>query len=332
MKYLVTGADGFLGKYFLAEFARRNIPVRAMLIEDTPELPLPGNPEIVRGNLLRKETLGIAVDGVTHLIHLAARVHIMDDPEPDLERAFFEVNVEGTRSLLEAAGRAKVSRFLLMSTVKAMGEEQTGAFDESTAPHPTSPYGRSKLAAERAMLEMAEAKGIHAVVLRLPMVYGPGAKGNVLRLLEAGDRNRRLPFGSVENRRSMVYVENVIDAALLAIESAKSAGEVYLVCDERPYSTREVYTEICIAMGKEPLLRHVPVCALKLLGVCGDMVQFITHRPMPVNSGVIRRVTRDLYFSSEKIRCELGFTPKLGLAEGIRRTVKWYQQGCPPVP
>jgi nucleoside-diphosphate-sugar epimerase len=332
MKYLVTGADGFLGRHFLAELARRGIPTRAMLQEGAPDAELPGEPEVVRAELLRPPSLPPAVRDITHVIHLAARVHVMDESGSEEERAFHEVNVEGTRRLLEAAGGAGVTHFLLMSSVKAMAEGESGVRDESAPARPRTPYGRSKLEAENVMFELGKALNIHAVALRLPMVYGPGAKGNVLRLLQAADKGRRLPFGRIRNRRSMVYVGNVVDAALTALESPRSNGQVYLTCDERVYSTRELYAAICQAMGKEPLLRNTPVWLLKVMGVCGSLAGTALRRPMPVNRGVIRRIAGDLHFRPEKIRRELGFVPAVSLEEGIRRTVEWYLAGCLPTP
>ena len=329
MKYLITGADGFLGKHFLAKLSERGTPVRAMIQEGMPEIELPGDPETVRGDLLKPESLAGCVEGVTHVIHLAARVHMMNDPAPDPEKEFFRVNVEGTKNLMSAAGKAGTLRFLLMSTVKAIGEEDAGVFDETTPPNPTTPYGKSKLAAENAIFELANELAVRAVALRLPMVYGPGAKGNVIRLLDAAEKDRKLPFGAIKNKRSMVYVGNVVDAAITAIESDKSNGQVYLVCDEKPYSTAEVYAAICKSMGKQPLLRNNPLSILKLLGFCGDLASFLTRRNMPVDSSVIMRIAGDLYFNSEKIQTDLGFKPKVDLAEGIDRTVQWYHQTKP---
>ncbi len=329
MRYLVTGADGFLGRHFLAELAQRGVPARAMLQRSAGDMQLPGDPEIVHAELLEPDSLPAAVAGVTHIVHLAARVHVMNDPDPDPEAAYFRVNVEGTRSLLAAAAEAGVTHFLLMSTIKAMGEEDEGVFDETSTPAPTTPYGRSKLAAEEAVFELAEANGMHACVTRLPMVYGPGAKGNVLRLLAAASKNKRLPFGKVDNQRSMVYVGNVVDAALAVLGSPNSAGQVYLVCDERPYSTREFYSAICQAMGKEPLLRNTPICLLKAMGRCGDLAAFVLRRQMPIDTGVVRRIVGDLCFSAEKISKQVGFTPKVSLAEGAEATVRWYRQNNP---
>ncbi|MFA7235527.1 MAG: NAD-dependent epimerase/dehydratase family protein [Phycisphaeraceae bacterium] len=332
MKYLITGANGFLGRHFLATLARRDTPVRAMLQPGTSAEGLPGQPQVVFSDLLDPAGLAKAVEGVTHVVHLAARVHQMNDTAENPEAEFFRVNVDGTRCLLDAAVNAGVRRFLLMSTVKAMGEQETGRFDETHAAAPTDPYGKSKLAAEQAMFDLASQRGLHAVALRLPMVYGPGAKGNVLELLKAAETGRKLPIGKIRNQRSMIYVGNVVQAALLAVEHDASAGQVYLVCDDRPYSTREVYAEICKAFGKPALLRNVPARLLKFAANIGDLAQRITGRTMPINGGIIRRVAGDLCFSDRKIGEQLGYVPATKLAEGIERTVAWYRRGCPPIP
>jgi nucleoside-diphosphate-sugar epimerase len=233
---------------------------------------------------------------------------------------------------MEAAARAKVGSFLLMSSVKAIGEEHTGNFNADAPPRPTTPHGRSKLAAEQAMFKLAIKHGVKAVALRLPMVYGPGVKGNVLRLLKSADMDKKLPFGRVVNQRSMVYVDNVVDAALCALEAPASAGKVYIVCDPRPYGTAELYTEICRAMGKKPLLRNVPVWALWVAAGVGDAAQAVLRRRMPVNSYAFVRIVGDLCFDSTKIKRDLGWSPKVSLEEGISKTVQWYRQGCPPAP
>ena len=328
MRYLVTGADGFLGRHFLTALAEQSSPVRAMIQRSAPDDVFPSKPEVVRAEMLEPDTLPAAVEGVTHVIHLAARVHMMNDTALDPDKAFHEVNVDGTRLLMEAAAEAGASHFLLMSTVKAMGEEEVGMLDESSPTNPTTPYGRSKLAAEKVVFEMGQACGMHVVVLRLPMVYGPGAKGNIRRLLDAAAHDRRLPFGCIDNRRSMVYVGNVVAAALSALACPAANGQIFLVCDERPYSTREFYSAICKAMGKEPLLRRIPRCLLRTMGWCGDLAEAISRRKMPVDSGVIRRITGDLCFSDRKIRTELGYAPSVSLDVGIRETVEWYRSKC----
>jgi len=332
MRYLVTGADGFLGRHFLARLAELGIPAVAMLHPDMPETQLPGAPAQVRADLLDRDSLRPAVEGVSHIIHLAARVHMMHDPAPDPEAAFHAVNVTGAENLFTVAADAGVERFLLMSSVKAMGEEEVGVFDETSPCRPASPYGRSKLAAEKLIFEMARRRSTDAVVLRLPMVYGPGNKGNMLRLLNAAARGKKLPLGRIHNKRSMVYVGNVVDAALAAVTSDAGAGEVFLVCDERPYSTRELYETIARAVADQPLLRNVPICLLKLMGLVGSIAETVLRRDMPVNRGVIQRLTGDLCFDSGKIHRMIDYTPTVGLTDGIAATVRWYEEGCPLTP
>jgi nucleoside-diphosphate-sugar epimerase len=332
MKYLVTGADGFLGRHFLQKLAERDTPVRAMLIGDPPAEGLPGQPEYVTADITRPETLGKAVEGVTHVIHLAARVHMMNDTAEDPEAEFHRVNVEGTMNLLQAANAAGAKRFLLMSSVKAMGEEAPGVFDETSPCEPETPYGRSKLAAEQAIFQFSTDHAIETTALRLPMVYGPGNKGNMLRLLEAAQRGKKLPLGRVQNRRSMVYVGNVVDAALTAAEHPDSAGEVFLVCDSRPYSSRELYDAIGQAMGKDNLLRNVPIWLLRLAGCIGSCLEAVTRKTMPVNRDVVIRLTSDLVFDASKLRNRLSFESTVELRDGIARTVEWFDAGCPPVP
>lgn len=223
-----------------------------------------------------------------------------------------------------------MARFLLMSTVKAMGEEEAGTFDETSPANPASPYGISKFEAEQCLLAEAPKRDIQPVIIRLPMVYGPGAKGNVLKLLDAARQGRKLPFGCISNQRSMVYVGNVVDGALAALFDERSTGEIYLLCDERPYSTRELYAEICKAMGQPPLLRNVPVWMLRAMGLVGSVMETLTRRKMPVSREVVKRIAGNLTFRAEKIREQLGYQPRVKLAEGIADTVAWYLDNHAP--
>jgi nucleoside-diphosphate-sugar epimerase len=256
----------------------------------------------------------------------------LDDRSPDPDEAFFQVNVQGTAMLLQAAAEAGAKRFLLMSSVAAMGDEEGGHDDHGPLDRPSTPYGRSKLAAEQVMFDFASKHDIDAMALRPPIIYGPGAKGNVLRLLEAAHAGRKLPFGRIVNQRSMVYVGTVIDAALRAMTSPASAGKIYIVCDAKPYGTAELYTEICRAMGQPPLMRNVPVWLLRAAARIGDAAEMVLRHRMPVDSYVVKRIVGDLCFDGSKIQQELEWAPKVSLAEGINKTVYWYRQGCPPTP
>lgn len=325
MKYLVTGADGFIGLRVLKLLAEKRIPARAMLIEDHGQA-LPGAPERVVADLLDRKSLDNALENITHVIHLAARVHMMHDASSDPLAAFEEVNVTGTLNLLQAMRDAGGTHFLLMSSVKAMGEESVGVFDESSPCSPATPYGISKFHAEQEVLNFGDENKMHCIVLRLPMVYGPGNKGNMLPLLHKASRNKRLPFGSIKNRRSMVFVDNVAEAICATMASDKSAGQTYIIADAKPYSTNELYKTIGEAFGMKKATFRFPLLGLRCMGFLGSILEAVFRRPMPINSGGVKRLVGDLLFSSEKIHNELGFTPLYDLNQGIRLTVEWYRK------
>ena len=284
------------------------------------------------GELLDPSTLEPVVEGVTHVIHLASRVHVMRESASDPAKAFREVNVDGTAHLLAAAARAGTTHFLLPSTVKIMGETSPDILDETSPPCPTTPFAQSKYEAEKLVLSFARDHGMHATVLRLAMVYGPGNKGNMMRLLEAADAGRRLPLGCVSNQRCMAYVDHVVQAGLQALDRTEAAGETFLVADARAYSTREIYAEICRGMGVEPLLKNMPVWMLRSLGCVGSVLAGVFRRPMPISRHGVRQLVDDLRVSTDKLATVVGCHPTVELTEGLRKTTEWYKQGCSPVP
>jgi nucleoside-diphosphate-sugar epimerase len=322
MKYLVTGADGFLGQHLLQLLHDNGVSVRAMLQEDFGQT-LPGDPQRVVADLSDPASLLKATEGVTHVVHLAARVHQMNDDAEDPIQAFREVNVEGTRRLLDACEANNVEAFLLMSSVKAMCETSQGILDETTECRPMTPYGISKLEAEHVVEEWNARTKTRCVTLRLPMVYGPGAKGNVLTLLRKAKSGKRLPFGGIRNKRSMVYVGNVVDAICRTMETPEANG-VYIVSDEQDYSTKELYETMGREAGAAKPTFYFPILGLKLLGLIGSVAGAVLKRPMPIDGDAVSRLTEDLCFSSEKLRQELDITPPFNLESGMAETVKWY--------
>jgi len=321
-RYLVTGADGFLGKHLLQLLCEHRIPTRAMLQEDLAQ-ELPGDPERVFADLSDTESLRKATKGISHVVHLAARVHEMRESESKPLQAFREVNVEGTRRLLEASKENGVDAFLLMSSVKAMREKASEVQDEQTPCGPTTPYGLSKLEAEKLVAEWGRETKTRCVTLRLPMVYGPGAKGNVLSLLRMAARGRRLPFAGIGNKRSMVYVGNVVDAIVRTMEHPHAEG-VFIVTDGRDYSTNALYEAMGRAAGMARPTYYCPVWGVRLLGCVGSLAGSLLRRPMPIDRAAASRLTEDLCFSSEKLRRELNIAPRFGLEDGMQETVKWF--------
>jgi nucleoside-diphosphate-sugar epimerase len=317
---LVTGAGGFLGQHVCAMLVRRGGTVRG-LVRSRTALPS-GVESSFCADLLDRPAIRSALAGVESVIHLAARVHLMGDSAPDPLAEYRRVNVEGTRLLAEEAARAGVRRFLLMSSVKALGESTAEPWTEETPPAPVGPYGVSKLEAERVLLGLAASSELHAVVLRLPLVYGPGMRANMLRLFELVDRGVPLPLKLVRNRRSLVFAGNVVAAIERVMNSPAAAGQVFFVRDERDLSTPELVRQIASALGRRARLVPVPVGLFRAVGRMGDLLSPVVKTP--VSSPVVDRLLGSLVVDASKLTRVTGFCPTVRVEEGMRLTAEWY--------
>ena len=191
-----------------------------------------------------------ALQGIDAVIHCAARVHVMDERAADPLAEFRAVNVEATRHLAQQAAAAGVRRFVFVSSIKVNGEETTPGrpFTADAEPQPQDPYGQSKLEAERALFEIARQTGLEVVVVRPPLVYGPGVKANFASLMRALQRRLPLPFGSIDNRRSLVARDNLVDLLVLCTRHPAAAGQVFLVSDGEDLSTAQLCRGLSRAM------------------------------------------------------------------------------------
>lgn len=322
-RVLVTGAAGFIGTHLISALRRAGASVAALDL-DVSEAGTPGDGvEWIPGDIFDAALLALAARGADTVIHLVAKTHDFSAVEDEAE--YHRINVLGTRRLLEACDRAAVRHIVYFSSVKAMTEQAEGILDESFPPHPTTAYGRSKLEAEEAIRQFGLEHGVRTTTLRLPLVYGPGNKGNVYRMIEAVDRGRFAVIGRGENRRSMVYVGNVVEATLAVARRRDLPGDVYLVTDGTDYAVRELYEAIARGLGRRPLPFGVPLFAAALLARLGDAGGWLTGRSLPYNSGALAKLTGDLRFSSERIRREAGFVPTYRLQEAIGETIRWYR-------
>jgi nucleoside-diphosphate-sugar epimerase len=318
---LVTGASGFIGSQVCVAFSAKGYPVRAF-VTDRSRAPASAG-SAVPGDLLDRDAVREAVRGVGTVVHLAARVHVLNDRSADREALYQRTNVEGTRVLLEEAARAGVERFVFISSVKAVGESSVNAWTEETPPAPQDPYGRSKLDAERVVREIGEREGMHVPILRLPLVYGPGMKGNMLRLFEAVARGWPLPFGAVPNRRSLVYSGNLV-AAIEAVAIAPVACATFFVTDGRDLSTTELIQEIARALGRPARLIPVPVAVFRAAGRLGDRLARVV--PSPLTSVTLDRLLGSLVVDSSKLRRVTGFIPPFTVERGLRETAAWFKR------
>jgi UDP-glucose 4-epimerase len=321
---LVTGASGFLGTHVCRTFAASGYPVRG-LVRDRSRAP-GGVPSVVSSDLLDRESIRRALEGAGTVIHLAARVHVLDDRSSDRAALYHKTNVEGTRVLLEEAARAGVRRFVFISSVKAVGEVTVIPWNEKTRPAPVDPYGRSKLEAEAVVRGIADRAGMHAPILRLPLVYGPGMKTNMLRLFQAVDRGLPLPFGSITNRRSLLYCGNLVAAIEAAAIAPDAARETFFVSDGTDLSTTDLVREIGLALDRKVRLIPVPPSLFRLAGRLGDGIARVI--PWPLTTAALDRLLGSLVVDSSRLREVAGFVPPFTIREGLRETATWFRQSA----
>lgn len=326
---LVTGATGKVGRRLVPALQEQGARVSVLTRDPDRARDLwpDGGVDYRAGDLTDPATLPDVLHGVVCIFHLAS--YSPSSSEPDVYEApsHWPVTAEGTRNLVHAARAAGVECLVYLSSVKAMGDRVAAAgtpADESTHPAPESLYGRAKLAAENSVLSAGEGGGMHVCVLRLPMVYGLMGQGNIARMIVAVARNRFPPWPKIENRRVAVHVDDAIRAALLAACSPRAAGRVYLVTDGRAYSTRWLYEQICLALGRSPPGWTLPLWTLRAAAAIGSALERVTGRAMPLNRTGLGKLTGDAWYSSQKIGRDLGFAPQRDLEAEIPRMVRDY--------
>ncbi len=245
------------------------------------------------------------------LIHCAARVHIMDESSLDPLTEFREINVSGTLNLARQAASAGIKRFIFISSIKVNGEgTQPGAqFTPSDIPAPEDPYGVSKYEAEQGLQQIAKNTGMEVVIIRPPLVYGAGVKGNFNSLLKLAKTGLPLPFGAIHNKRSMVYLGNLIAFIVECIDHPKAANEVFLISDGNDLSINRLITELRLAMFK-------PVRLLPMPGWLFTFVGKVTG-----NSSVVSRLCGSLQVDSSKVNKLLGWVPPYSVQQGLQLTV-----------
>ncbi|MDE1993904.1 MAG: SDR family oxidoreductase, partial [Rhizobiaceae bacterium] len=262
---LVTGATGFVGQALCAELARRNMPYRPVSRSPRPDF-------FTIGSIDGGTDWSQALAGVDAVVHLAARVHVMDETSSDPLAAFRAANVDATVKLARQAAQAGVKRFIFMSSIKVNGEATLPGrpFTANDIPHPEDPYGQSKLEAEQALLAIGKETDMEVIVIRPPLIYGPGVKANFASLLRWAGRGIPWPFGLVTNRRSLVFVGNLVDFTLLCIAHPDVANRVFLISDGSDLSIGELIGKLSAAMGRRALLLPVPPSLLEgLAGLLG---------------------------------------------------------------
>jgi nucleoside-diphosphate-sugar epimerase len=306
---LITGANGFLGRALCETLAASGRRVRRAV----RRLGAPADGVVAVGDIGPDTDWGTALEGVDSIVHLAARTHVLRETEADGLAAYRRINVAGTERLARAAAERGLRRLVFLSSVKVNGERtEARPFTEDDAPRPQDGYGISKWEAEQALARAAAGTRLETVVLRPPLVYGPGVKGNFLRLMGLVARGAPLPLGRIDNRRSLIYLGNLLDAIVRGLEAPRAAGGTYLAADGEDLSTPELVRGIAGALGVRPRLVFFPLLPLKLAAtLAGRGAEF-------------GRLAGSLQVDSSRLRRELDWRPPHTVAQGLERTARWY--------
>jgi nucleoside-diphosphate-sugar epimerase len=253
-KILITGASGFVGKEVCNTLQRRGTPFSAAVRNNAK-----GN-QFQVGDLTNATRWTDALSGCDVVMHLAARVHAMKDNVNDPLDAYRAVNVDATINLARQAVENGIKRFIFVSSVKVNGEMTADKpFSAHDRPAPIDPYGQSKLEAECALQTLSRETGLEVVIVRPPLVYGPGVRANFLKLMQMVKLGLPLPFGNIQNRRSMVALDNLIDFLILCADHPDAAGRVFMVSDDNDLSLQDLILLLARFMGKSSIMVPVPV-------------------------------------------------------------------------
>ena len=308
-RILVTGANGFIGSSLCASLKEKGYFVRGAVRNDPYDIP--GVDETIQVTDINESTdWQEALAGMDTVIHLAARVHVMGHQAAESLETFRKVNLLGTERLARMAAKAGVRRFIFISSVKVNGEGSSHVYTENDLPSPQDAYAISKREAEDLLVSISKETGIQTVILRLPLVYGPGVKANFRNLIKIVSAGLPLPFKGINNRRSFIYLGNLVDAIITSVNHPLAAGQTFLVNDGQDISTEELIRLIALAMDKKPVLFSLhPVILKALFDITGKGEE-------------MEKLTGTLLVDSSKIRKLLGWKPPFTLGEGIRETVK----------
>lgn len=321
---LVTGATGFIGGALVVRLARDGAAVRAGV--RCGDVVVPGGAHAVQvGDLSPQTDYSLVLAGVDAVVHTAARVHVMQDAASDPLAEYRRVNVQGTLHLARQAAAAGVRRFVFLSSVKVNGEATLapsphplatgarGAFHEEDVPAPQDPYGISKMEAEQGLREIAAQTGMDVVIIRPPLVYGPGVKANFAAMIHWLTRGVPLPLGAVtHNRRSLVALENLVDFIVTCLSHPAAANQTFLVSDGEDLSTTDLLHRMGRALGKPACLLPVSPALLKLGAA-------LLGKPE-----LAQRLCGSLQVDISKARALLGWGPPLSVDEGLKKAA----EGC----
>ncbi len=318
MNILVTGATGFIGSYLIPVLelqsqrvvaATRNLSKLSQNVEVRVIDEINGNTDWTE-----------ALQGIDTVIHLAGRAHILQQVSNN--DAFFAVNTAGTENLVKQAVSAKVKHFIFISSIGAIATVSQQSLTETTPCQPDTPYGQSKLQAERALIELSSTSTMDWTIFRPTLVYGRGNPGNMERLIKLVNLGLPLPLGLVKNRRSFVYVENLVNAIALSVVHPQGKNQIFNISDGEDISTPELIGKIAQNLGKPCTLLPLPPSLLKIAGYIGDLGQKATQKNLPLNTAIVERLLGSLVVDSSKIQTTLNWQSPYTLDQGLAKLLK----------
>jgi nucleoside-diphosphate-sugar epimerase len=313
--FLVTGANGFIGRYLVAALIRRGFAVKQAVRCPGQACGPVGEVHAV-GDIGPDTDWDSALDRIDVVVHLAARVHCLRDRATDPVNEFRNTNVLATERLARRSAAKGVRRLVYLSSIGVNGKQNVdGAFTERDPPSPHDAYTTSKWEAEKILGVVTQQTGLETVILRPPLVYGPGNPGNFLRLLNLVSSGWPLPLRAFSGRRSLVFAGNLVDAIILCATHPDAAGHTYLVRDGEDISTSELVQRLATLMGRSSRLFSFPPSWLRRMGA-------LTGKVADVD-----RLLNPLLVDDSRIRAELGWRPPYSLADGLRETVTWFVAG-----
>lgn len=317
---LVTGGTGFIGSALIRRLTERGWKVRALVRHDPIPQALPQSTELMYGDIVDSNSVRRAVEGTNAVFHLAAKLHI-DNPAPELRKEYQDVNTTGTSTIVSAVKTLNVPRLIFFSTINVYGpSDPEQMLDEDSPPRPQSVYAQTKLEGEQTALE-----GSPCVVLRLAAVYGPGMKGNYVRLYDMLKRGRFVYVGKGNNLRTLIYIDDVCDAAILSAEHPLAINRIFNLTDGSVHTLREIVNAICFASGRRPPRLSVPkpvvYFAARIVEACFGAL----NRNPPIGRHTVDKLVEQCAVSGSRIQNEIGFHPTIDLVRGWQKTVSHWR-------
>ncbi len=314
-RILVTGANGFVGQRLVLALLLQGYKVSCAQRSVTHRQEKRSDCEYYAvGDFTENPAWDDSLNGVDSIIHLAARVHVMQETTADPLTAFRKANVEATLKLARAAVKKNARRFIYISTVKVNGEQtRDRSFTEKDELNPLDPYARSKFEAEQELMNLGRESGMEIVIIRPVLIYGPGVKGNILRLLQLIDKGMPLPFRGVNNRRSLLALDNLIDLIILCCQHPDAANQIFLATDGNDISTERLVSLCADGMHRRLRLFGVPIIVRRILA-----------RLFPRVKRLEQRLYGSLQADSSKAQALLSWQPPKSVEQGLADTANWY--------